>query len=158
MDVLRKLGNANKEFSRPKQGSKSPLHFLNYLELGVDLGFSEITYSLKKIIMRSNQIADPIFGFYDRCFFELPIDQEEESKENLSSFDERAEIAKHVTPLNKFSEIKSHLQEDKQGGLFYDNNLHQESLFNNFTHFYAYPGLVVEVVPETDQIASIGLY
>jgi hypothetical protein len=39
------------------------------LELGIDLGFSETDQQLRKIIMRANQIADPIFGFYDRCFF-----------------------------------------------------------------------------------------
>ena len=69
LDILRKLGNPNKEFQRSKSTSKHALHFLNYLELGIDLGFSEDEQKLKKIILRSNHISDPIFSFYDRCNF-----------------------------------------------------------------------------------------
>jgi hypothetical protein len=39
--------------------------------------------------------------------------------------------------------------------LFYVNNLHRESMLSKQTNFYARPGLVVEVIPECDQIAAI---
>lgn len=109
LDVLRKLGNANKECSRPRQGTKAPLHFLNYLELGIDLGFGETDQKLKKIICRANQLADPIFGFYDRCNFQLPLQPDDRSDEEerkdapkFSSFE--AELV--VTPQTKFSAVK----------------------------------------------------
>jgi hypothetical protein len=140
MDVLRKLGNPNKERSREGTAGKPSLLFLNYLEFGLDLGFSEESQRLVKIIMRTNQITDPIFGFYDRCFFQLPLHSDEESKDHKELI---------VSPLTRFSEIKPSFKGEGTE-LFYDNNLHQESLFSNFTHFFACPGMVVEVIPETD--------
>ena len=59
-----------------------------------------------------------------------------------------------VTPSTKFAKVKPMFESD----LFYVNNLHQECLFSNSTHFFAMPGLVVEVIPDTDQIASITIY
>jgi Uncharacterised protein family (UPF0183) len=119
------------------------LHFLNYLQLGIDFGFCKESHLLSKIILRTNQIADPIFGFYDRCNFSL--DFGEESKDNL--------VDLTLNPDTKFSALKPLLESD----LFYENNLHRECLFSNRTNFYAWPGLIVEVIPETDQIASITL-
>lgn len=69
IDVIRKLGNPTKERPRPGAANKQPLHFLNYCELGLDLGFTEDSHRLSKVILRANQLADPIFGFYDRCNF-----------------------------------------------------------------------------------------
>ena len=127
LDTLRNLGNPNKEFSRPRSGTKQALHFLNYLELGIDLGFSEDDHLLKKIILRSNHIADPIFGFYDRCFFQLNLDFSafREGKEGLeeskdkSGGDQKTEV---VTPCTKFSSIKPHLKK---------NDLQKSDLLNS---------------------------
>lgn len=149
--MLRKLGNPHKEFSRPRQGGKQALHFLNYLELGIDLGFNEESQRLQKIILRTNQLTDPIFGFYDRCNFVLPLSLEE-SKEQISSFmvpqdDDKADLT--ITPITRFGQVKEALSKNEvdQPDVHYVNNLHQDCLFNNSTHFYGYPGLVVEVIP-----------
>lgn len=47
MDILRLLGNPNKEYH------KEDCVFLNYLELGVDLMIGA-DYTLKKIILHTN--------------------------------------------------------------------------------------------------------
>lgn len=75
MDILRLLGNPNKEYHH--EGSL----FLNYLNLGVDLKIDS-SYRLQKIILHTNQINHPHFGFHDRCFFELSIDHNLPSKNN----------------------------------------------------------------------------
>ena len=67
LDVLRILGNPNKEFYKDNN------LYLNYLELGMDLMISSQDYTLAKIIMHSNFPYHPFFGFHNRCFFELDI-------------------------------------------------------------------------------------
>lgn len=66
MDVLRLMGNPSKEYH-----SGGNL-FLNYLDLGLDLMITA-DYTLKKIILHTNHVNHPHFGFYNRCFFELDL-------------------------------------------------------------------------------------
>eukprot|EP00347_Sterkiella_histriomuscorum_P009332 403341615 len=68
MDILRLLGNPNKEYHH------EGFLFLNYLNLGMDLKIDS-TYRLQKFILHTNQIHHPYFGFHDRCYFELFIDK-----------------------------------------------------------------------------------
>ena len=67
IDVLATLGNPNKDY-RDKETS---MIFLNYLELGLDLGFSNGGDTLEKIILHTNHFSDSYFSFYDRCYFEI---------------------------------------------------------------------------------------
>lgn len=66
MDVLRLLGNPNKEHYN--NGNL----FLNYLELGIDIMVGA-DYFTKKIILHSNYSYHPNFGFHNKCFFELNL-------------------------------------------------------------------------------------
>lgn len=67
MDVLRMIGNPNKEYYRGEQ------LFLNYLELGLDIMIG-VDYVVKKFILHTNFPYHPHFGFYNRCFYELQYD------------------------------------------------------------------------------------
>ena len=67
MDVLRLLGNPNKEFYKDEG------LFLNYLELGIDMMIGK-DYTLKKIILHTNFPTHPFFGFHNKCFYELKVD------------------------------------------------------------------------------------
>jgi len=51
--------------------NNASLFWLNYLELGIDIGISAQDSSLQKIILHSNQPEDINFSFYDRCWFSL---------------------------------------------------------------------------------------
>lgn len=66
MDVLRLLGNPSKEYHH--DGSL----FLNYLDLGIDLMINS-EFTLRKIILHTNFVVHPHFGFHNRCFFELDL-------------------------------------------------------------------------------------
>lgn len=66
MDVLRLLGNPNKEYY------KDQALFLNYLELGFDIMIGP-DYLVKKFILHTNYSEHPYFGFHNRCFYELAI-------------------------------------------------------------------------------------
>lgn len=65
IDVLAALGNPNKDFR------DDSMIFLNYLELGMDLGFNDYGDKLEKIVLHTNHLKDSFFSFYDRCYFEL---------------------------------------------------------------------------------------
>ena len=65
--MLEKLGNPNKEFH------KGSALYLNYFELGIDVMIENQDFSVKKIIVHSNDLMMPDFGFYDRCSFELML-------------------------------------------------------------------------------------
>lgn len=73
-EVLTKLGNPNKEFH------KGNLLYLNYFELGVDIMIENQDFSVKKIILHSNDLVMPDFCFYDRCSFELVLTRNVEAK------------------------------------------------------------------------------
>jgi hypothetical protein len=64
MDVLRMLGNPNKEFYREEN------LFLNYLELGFDVMVGP-DYLVTKFILHTNYPNHPNFGFHCRCNFSL---------------------------------------------------------------------------------------
>ena len=64
MDVLRILGNPNKEYYKGED------LFLNYLELGVDIMIGS-DFILKKFILHTNFIYHPYFGFHNRCYYEI---------------------------------------------------------------------------------------
>lgn len=66
LDVLRLLGNPNKEYY-----SEGNL-FLNYFELGFDFMIGA-ERTLKKIILHTNPVHHPFFGFHSRCYFELDV-------------------------------------------------------------------------------------
>ena len=70
MDILRILGNPNKEYL---QGDAL---FLNYLELGLDVMFGN-DYRVIKFILHTNYPYNPYFCFYNRCFYELKVNIEE---------------------------------------------------------------------------------
>jgi hypothetical protein len=70
MDVLRLLGNPNKEFYKDQN------LFLNYLELGFDIMIGA-DYLVKKFILHTNFPEHPYFGFHNRCFYELAIPTEQ---------------------------------------------------------------------------------
>lgn len=63
-DVLSVLGNPNRQHSGKHLTS---LYYLNYLQLGMDLGFRVDNHRLEQIVLHTNQLLDPKFGFYDRC-------------------------------------------------------------------------------------------
>ena len=63
-DVLPLLGNPNKQHVGRHLKA---FYFLNYLQLGFDLAFSVEEHRLKQIVLHSNHLLDPKFGFYDRC-------------------------------------------------------------------------------------------
>ena len=69
MDVLKLLGNPNKEFY------KEDGLFLNYLELGIDIMISK-DFLVKKFILHTNFPTHPYFGFHNRCFYEFKVDLE----------------------------------------------------------------------------------
>lgn len=66
MDVLRILGNSNKEYYK---GSHL---FLNYLELGMDV-MIDSDCKVIKFILHTNHVYHPHFCFYNRCSFELNL-------------------------------------------------------------------------------------
>lgn len=78
MDILRLIGNPNKEYHH--EGCL----FLNYLNLGIDLKI-DTNYRLQKFILHTNQIYHPNFCFHDRCFFELAIDNNNLLNKNFDS-------------------------------------------------------------------------
>ena len=132
MDLLRSLGNPNKEFTT--QGKR----FLNYLELGADFMLNR-NGVLKKIILHANQYQEPNFGFYDRCFFEIDKPQ--------------------VSTVSKFSEIKDCLRQ--YGGdsvKYYENNPPSGGVFLKKTHVYGFNKFLLEIIPETDQICTLTLF
>ncbi|CDW73451.1 UNKNOWN [Stylonychia lemnae] len=106
MDVLRILGNPNKEYY--SEGSL----FLNYLELGFDLKI-DANYKLQKIIIHTNFIKHPYFGFYHRCFFELIIDNYIEKK---SSSPAKEELQEQMMFLNDDTLIYQSNHNIKHGG------------------------------------------
>lgn len=67
MDVLRLLGNPNKEYYH--EGNL----FLNYLDLGINIMVGA-DYFTKKLILHTNFPYHPHFGFHNRCFFEVSMD------------------------------------------------------------------------------------
>ena len=89
-DVLQSLGNPNKEHCSSSQSDSDGCYFLNYLEFGFDLAFAARDHTLKKIILRCNQLSDPNFGFYGRC--------------NFSICDENKDV--DITPLSSFSKVR----------------------------------------------------
>ena len=68
-EILDKLGPPNKEY----HCVASNCLFLNYFELGVDILIETQDYSLKKIILHSNNPVMNDFCFYDRCCFEMQL-------------------------------------------------------------------------------------
>ena len=68
MDVLRILGNPNKEYY--KAGGESL--YLNYLELGIDIMISS-DYRVGKFILHTNYPYHPYFCFHNRCYYELEL-------------------------------------------------------------------------------------
>ena len=74
-EVLEKFGNPNKQYF-----SKDKL-FLNYLELGLDILICPNDFSVKKIIVHTNNTEMPDFGFYDRCPFQLKLKKRMEQRE-----------------------------------------------------------------------------
>jgi hypothetical protein len=46
-------------------------YFLNYFEQGLDILLDGATHVLKKVIMRTNLIAHPAFGQYEKCAFSV---------------------------------------------------------------------------------------
>jgi Uncharacterised protein family (UPF0183) len=135
ISVLSSLGNPNKDF----RDSKSSTIFLNYLELGFDLAFSDGGEKLEKIILRTNHFGDSFFGFYDRCYFEINGGQDQ------------------VSSLSKFSVTKPLIDKmmDSVGGTYYVKN---PSSGARKSHIYKYSRLVVEVLPECDLIASLTIF
>lgn len=81
MDVLRILGNPNKEFF------KGDSLFLNYLDLGLDVMIAN-DFKVAKFILHTNYPYHPNFCFYSRCFYELALKDKET-----------------ITPLTKFPQI-----------------------------------------------------
>jgi hypothetical protein len=74
-EVLEKFGNPNKQYF-----SKEKL-FLNYLELGIDVQICPLDFSVKKIIVHTNNTEMPDFGFYDRCPFTMKLKRRMEQRE-----------------------------------------------------------------------------
>jgi hypothetical protein len=66
-EVVDLLGNPNKEYHR------SESMVLNYLELGLDIVIDSTDFTVRKIIMNTNNPKMPNFCFYERCFFELKV-------------------------------------------------------------------------------------
>lgn len=135
IDLLFILGNPNKDF----RDVKTTTVFLNYLELGFDLAFSQGGERLEKIILHTNHYADSYFAFYDRCYFEIDGS------------------GGQVTSLSRFSLSKPIL--DKML-----NSNDEKYLVKNPTtgarksHIYQYTRLVVEVIPECDLISSLTIF
>ena len=70
IETYHKAGNPTKDyFSRG-------LHYSNYLDRGFDLVFADAT--LVKIILHTNQFSDRNFAFYDRCCFEIALNDDGE--------------------------------------------------------------------------------
>lgn len=67
MEILKVLGNPNKEYYRDES------LILNYLELGIDI-IVEKGYTVKKFILHTNYPEHPHFGFHNRCNYELKIE------------------------------------------------------------------------------------
>ena len=62
MDVLRILGNPNKEYY------KADTLYLNFLEIGIDVVMGS-DYRVSKLILHTNMAFHPHFCFYSRCFY-----------------------------------------------------------------------------------------
>ena len=81
MEVLEKMGNPNKEYVNEQtvakvdvkeeepQAQPQNVFWLNYLELGIDVGLGALDSRVQKIIVRANHPEDANFAFYDRCWF-----------------------------------------------------------------------------------------
>ena len=136
--VLAILGNPNKEHCASQQQENSH-YFLNYLEFGFDLGFSAGDHILRKIILRTNHLADPYFGFHDRCNFVIQVTDDQQ-----------------ITPLTRFSEIQPALE--AQGMMsssqsqrqVVTNPILEKHFLTKKTLTYGYKGLLVEVLQNTD--------
>lgn len=73
--MVKELGNPNKEYH------KDDALFLNYLELGIDIMISK-NYLVQKLILHTNNPSHPHFGFYNRCHYQLHLN--EMPSENLN--------------------------------------------------------------------------
>ena len=70
MEVLPLVGNPNKDYFTQKY------HYCNYLDLGLDFVFSLESNSqpLERVILKANQCDSDDFTVYDRCNFEVKVD------------------------------------------------------------------------------------
>lgn len=111
MDVLRILGNPNKEYY------KDDSLFLNYLELGIDIMIG-IDYRVTKFILQTNNPYHPHFCFYSRCFFELDLNPSPTSTEienaQHQSADSREEQHSNLTMSPPVNGIDSLIQEEER--------------------------------------------
>lgn len=129
MDILRILGNANKEYYQDEN------LFLNYTELGFDIMIAPDN-RVSKFILHTNFPYHPHFGFYDRCFYELDFNhpnmspkcnipsvfeeikehrEERSKKQKKKDKIAKAKLAiakKEITPLTKFEDIKLAMNEE----------------------------------------------
>jgi hypothetical protein len=133
LDVLRILGNPNKEFY------KDTNLYLNYLELGMDLMINSQDHTLAKIIMHSNFPYHPFFGFHNRCFFELDIKDQT------------------INTISKFAEVHLLMEGNEQ------EQSNQQHFVRNVTsefatHYHAFKSIIFEVMPSNGYIASVTLF
>lgn len=135
IDVLSLLGNPNKDYRH----KDTTMIFLNYLSLGIDLGFSNGGESLERIVLHTNHLSDSYFSFYDRCYFEIDT-----------------RLGK-VTSVSRFSTVKE-IIDNMMSYLDSKHLVKNPSSGARKTHVYQYAGLVVEVLPETDLISSLTLF
>ncbi len=81
------LGNPSKTYVKEEKGARraskgpqqwtgesAPDYFYNYFPLGMDVMVDGLTKAVKKIILHTNQPLHPLFGLYERCFFEMKLD------------------------------------------------------------------------------------
>lgn len=139
MDVLRILGNPNKEYH--KEGKL----YLNYLEIGMDIVIS-LDNKVEKIVMHTNFPYHPHFCFYNRCFFELKL-----------SFED----ATAITPFTQYVAIKEMLKSQipEVEREVADNTFFVRNITSEFsTHFHAYPGIIFEMIVDTDYLASVTIF
>ena len=62
-----------------------------------------------------------------------------------------------IDPLTFYNDAKKHLK-DGEPDKFFVNNPASSGIFMKKTHFYGFKDILIEVIPETDQIASICLF
>lgn len=62
----------------PTSKAAGPDYYYNYFHLGVDVLFDGRTHLVKKIILHANPPTHERFSRYSRCFFQLPLEHDEE--------------------------------------------------------------------------------
>ena len=93
-------------------------------------------YRVSKIVLHTNAVEHPHFGFYNQCAFQMPVE-------------ERGVI----TPNSTLAEVEELLGKRKDEK-FFVHNVTAEFV----THFHAFPSAIFEFSASTGVMVSITLF